>query len=239
MSDSPQTSTALEVRQLHGGWGQTTVVDGISLAVASGETVSIVGRNGVGKSTLLELIAGRAKRHAGQILIGNSDYSRLRTFRRSAGGLGYVPQQREVFPSLTVQENLAIARRPGPWNEERAFVMFPGLAKRAKSMGWQLSGGEQQMLSIARALIGNPAVILLDEPTEGLAPMIVEQLTRVLTDIVADGKLAILLVEQRIDVVLQLASRCLVMDRGRIIHEEHTASLRSDPTRMGMLIGFD
>jgi branched-chain amino acid transport system ATP-binding protein len=239
MTDSRQALAALEVCQLHGGWGQTTIVEGVSLTVAAGETVSIIGRNGVGKTTLLELICGRAQRHAGQIRIGNIDCSTLRTFRRSEGGLGYVPQEREIFPSLTVRENLSIALRPGPWGEERAFSMFPSLARRAKSMGWQLSGGEQQMLSIARALMGNPAVLLMDEPTEGLAPVIVEQLVEVLANVVADGKLAVLLIEQRIDVVLHLASRCLIMDRGRIVHEESSASLRTDPTRIGNLMGFD
>lgn len=215
------------------------IVQGVSLSVAAGETVSIVGRNGVGKTTLLELVAGRAQRHAGEIRIGDTDYSNVRTFRRSEGGLGYVPQEREVFPSLTVRENLTIARRPGSWDEERAFATFPGLAQRAKSMGWQLSGGEQQMLSIARALMGNPTVLLLDEPTEGLAPVIVEQFTELLTEIAADSSLAILLVEQRIDVVLRLASRCLIMDRGHVVHEETVASLRTDPSRLAVLMGFD
>jgi branched-chain amino acid transport system ATP-binding protein len=239
MNGSPQIPAALEVRDLRGGWGPTTIVHGLSLSVAIGETVSIVGRNGVGKTTLLELVAGRAQRHAGQIWIGDTDYSNERTFRRSEGGLGYVPQEREVFPSLTVRENLSIARRPGPWNEERVFLTFPGLAQRAKNMGWQLSGGEQQMLSIARALMGNPTVLLLDEPTEGLAPVIVEQLTELLTSITADSRLGVLLVEQRIDVVLRLASRCLIMDRGHVVHEESVVSLRTDPSRLGILMGFD
>jgi branched-chain amino acid transport system ATP-binding protein len=239
MNASHQTPAALEVRDLRGGWGPTTIVQGVSLSIATGETISIVGRNGVGKTTLLELVAGRALRHAGQIWIGDTDYSNARTFRRSEGGLGYVPQEREVFPSLTVRENLSIAHRPGLWDEERAFFTFPGLARRARSMGWQLSGGEQQMLSIARALMGNPTILLLDEPTEGLAPVIVEQLTEVLTNITADRRLAVLLIEQRIDVVLRLSSRCLIMDRGHIVHEESTASLRTDPARLGGLMGFD
>lgn len=234
-----QAHCALEIRHLHGGWGQTTVVEDVSLAIGAGETVSIIGRNGVGKSTLLELIVGRAQRHAGGICIGDVDYSAARTYRRSDGGLGYVPQEREVFPSLTVRENLSIAGRPGPWNEDRVFAMFPGLAQRANSLGWQLSGGEQQMLSIGRALMGNPKVLLMDEPMEGLAPVIVEQLVEVLTKVVTDGTLAVLLVEQRIDVVLNLASRCLIMDRGRVVHEEASASLRTDPERLGQLIGLE
>ena len=224
---------------MHGGWGQTTVVEDVSLAIGAGETVSVIGRNGVGKSTLLELIVGRAQRHSGEIRLGETDCSTARTYRRSNSGLGYVPQEREVFPSLTVSENLSIARRAGSWDEERVFGLFPRLAERSKSMGWQLSGGEQQMLSIARALMGNPKVLLMDEPMEGLAPVIVEQLVDALTRVVAGGTLAVLLVEQRVDVVLNLASRCLIMDRGRVIHEEASASLRADPERLGQLIGFE
>jgi branched-chain amino acid transport system ATP-binding protein len=153
--------------------------------------------------------------------------------------LGYVPQEREVFPSLTVRENLLVAHRAGEWNEDRVFTMFPGLAERSKSMGWQLSGGEQQMLSIARALMGNPKVLLMDEPTEGLAPVIVEQLVRVLRNIAADGTLGVLIVEQRVDVVLGLASRCLIMDRGRVVHRESIASLRAKPERLAQLIGLE
>ena len=216
MNDLQQPRSVLDVRQLHGGWGQTTVVENVSLALGAGETVSIIGRNGVGKSTLLELIVGRAQRHAGEIRIDAVDVSQAPTYRRSDGGLGYVPQEREVFPSLTVRENLAVAQRPGAWNEERVFATFPGLASRSKSLGWQLSGGEQQMLSIGRALMGNPKVLLMDEPTEGLAPVIVEQLVAVLRTVIAEGSFAVLLVEQRIDVVLSLAARCLIMDRGRV-----------------------
>ena len=199
----------------------------------------IIGRNGVGKSTLLELIAGRAQRHSGEIRIDNVDFSRAPTFRRSDGGLGYVPQEREVFPSLTVRENLSVARRPGLWDEERVFAMFPGLARRATSMGWQLSGGEQQMLSIGRALMGNPKVLLMDEPMEGLAPVIVEHIVEVLSKLVADGTLALLLVEQRVDVVLNLAARCLIMDRGRVVHEESSGTLLDNPERLAQLIGLE
>ena len=234
-----QTCSALEVRALQGGWGQTTVVDGVSLAVRAGETVSVIGRNGVGKTTLLELIMGRAQRQAGEIIVGDIDCSAARTYLRSDTGLGYVPQEREVFPSLTVKENLSVAKRPGAWNEERIFGLFPRLAERSKSMGWQLSGGEQQMLSIARALMGNPRVLLMDEPTEGLAPVIVEQLIEILASVVADGTLAVLLVEQRVDIVLNLASRCLFMDRGQIVHDEPSASLRNDTERLAQLIGLD
>lgn len=239
MHDSRQTRSALEIRNLHGGWGSTTVVENISLSLAVGETVSVIGRNGVGKSTLLELIVGRAQRHAGEIRLGNVDIAQKPTFQRSGCGLGYVPQEREVFPSLTVRENLSVAARPGMWNEERLFGVFPGLAARRNSLGWQLSGGEQQMLSIARALMGNPKVLLMDEPTEGLAPVVVEQLIAAIRAVVAGSQLACLLVEQRVDVVLELSSRCLIMDRGRVIHQAASPFLRENPDQLARLIGLE
>jgi branched-chain amino acid transport system ATP-binding protein len=239
MHDSRQTRSALEIRNLHGGWGATTIVENVSLSLAVGETVSVIGRNGVGKSTLLELIVGRAQRHAGEIRLDTVDISQERTFQRSDCGLGYVPQEREVFPSLTVRENLRVAARPGPWNEERLFGVFPGLAARSNSLGWQLSGGEQQMLSIARALMGNPKVLLMDEPTEGLAPVVLEQLVAAIRGVIASSELACLLVEQRIDVVLELSSRCLIMDRGRVIHEASSAVLRENPDQLARLIGLE
>ena len=239
MPASKQQPSALEIRDLHGGWGPTTVVENVSLAVAAGETVAIIGRNGVGKSTLLELIAGRAQRRAGEIRLDQVDISAKPTYQRSDCGLGYVPQEREIFPSLTVRENLSVALRPGAWNEERLFAVFPGLGARMNSLGWQLSGGEQQMLSIARALMGNPKVLLMDEPTEGLAPVVVEQLVAALRGVTADSSLALLLVEQRVDVVLDMSSRCLIMDRGRVVHEEASALLREHPGRLARLIGLE
>jgi branched-chain amino acid transport system ATP-binding protein len=229
----------LEIRGLTGGWGPTTVIEEVSLVVRTGETVAILGRNGVGKSTLLELIVGRAQRRAGTILLGQDDLSGRPTYQRAELGLGLVPQEREVFPSLTVKENLGVASRPGRWTEQRVLELFPSLSRRLGSFGRQLSGGEQQMLSIARALVGNPRVLLMDEPSEGLAPLIVEQLVAAMKAVVDDGSLAILLVEQRTAVALELASRCVIMDRGRIVHEEASASLAATPERIGALIGLD
>jgi branched-chain amino acid transport system ATP-binding protein len=239
MPASKQPPSALEIRDLYGGWGPTTVVENVSLVVGTGETVAIIGRNGVGKTTLLELIAGRAERRTGEIRLDQVDISSKPTYQRSDFGLGYVPQEREVFPSLTVRENLIVALRPGAWNEERLFGLFPSLAARMNSLGRQLSGGEQQMLSIARALVGNPKVLLMDEPTEGLAPVVVEQLIAALRGVKADSSLAVLVVEQRIDVALEMSSRCLIMDRGRVVHEEASAFLRENPGRMAQLIGLD
>jgi len=229
----------LEVRNLSGGWGPTTIVEDASFRLAEGEMVSIIGRNGVGKSTLLELIMGRAQRHSGEIILAAADISSERTYRRSERGLGHVPQEREVFASLTVRENLGIASRPGPWTEERLFAVFPALAARTRSLGWQLSGGEQQMLSIARALIGNPKVLLMDEPTEGLAPVVVEQLVGAIRGVTAGNALTVLMVEQRVDVVLELSSRCMILDRGRIVHEATSAALRENPDRLAGLIGLE
>jgi branched-chain amino acid transport system ATP-binding protein len=228
----------LELSGLRGGWGETTVVDGVSLQLRTGETVALVGRNGVGKSTLLELVVGRARRHQGTIRLAGQDISEAPIRNRTLGGLGYVPQEREVFASLTVRENLQVAARPGAWNEERLLALFAPLARRIGSLGGQLSGGEQQMLSIARALIGNPRVLLMDEPSEGLAPLIVEHLVHAVRTIVRDGSLAVLLVEQRLDIALDISARCLVMDQGRIVHEGPSAALREDSSLLASVMGF-
>ena len=169
----------LELTGLTGGWGETTVIENLDLRVAAGEAVALVGRNGVGKSTLLELIVGRAMRRAGAIAIDGNDIAGLPIHLRSRRGIGHVPQEREVFQSLTVEENLRVATRPGRWNAGAVFDLFPGLANRRGNLGGQLSGGEQQMLSIARAMVGNPSILLMDEPSEGLAPIVVEALIRV------------------------------------------------------------
>lgn len=229
----------LVIENLTGGWGPTTIVEDFSLTVSPGEVVAMVGRNGVGKSTTLELIVGRARRLAGRISVAGRALEELPIYERSRGGLGYVPQAREVFPSLTVHENLLLAARPGEWSPERIYELFPPLARRRRSFGAQLSGGEQQMLSIGRALIGNPSVLLMDEPTEGLAPIVVEQMIESIARLSSQSAIAIVLVEQMIDVALYLASRCLVMDRGRIVHAADSETLRGDSGLMQKLMGFD
>ena len=229
----------LDVQGLRGGWGATTVVEEVSFAVAAGETLAIVGRNGVGKTTLLEIIVGRAGRSAGEILLDGQSVSRQPTHLRSQAGIGYVPQRREIFPSLTVRENLRIGRRPGGWTEERVLALFPSLAERLANLGTQLSGGEQQMLSIGRALLANPRLLIMDEPVEGLAPVVIDQLVDALRAVTADRSLAVLMVEQRVEVALELSTRCTVMDHGRFVFSAPSEELRAAPGRLAGLLGFD
>jgi branched-chain amino acid transport system ATP-binding protein len=228
----------LEVTGLTGGWDGTTVIEDVSLHVDPGETLAIVGRNGVGKSTLLEAIVGRAMRRSGTVSLNGNVISELPVYRRCLAGLGYVPQQREVFASVTVREHLAIAHRPGTWTPARVLELFPSLARRLESLGRQLSGGEQQMLAIARALVGNPAVLLMDEPSEGLAPVVVEQLGAALRAVISDGSSAMVLVEQRLDIALDLSDRCAVMERGRIVFTGKSATLSAGNDEFATLMGF-
>jgi len=193
--------------------------------VGTGESVSIVGRNGVGKSTLLELIIGRARRHRGAITLNGREITGLPIHERVRAGIGYVPQQREVFPSLTVNEHLAIAaqRVVGARTPESLLEMFPSLAARRDSLAGKLSGGEQQMLAIARALLTNPSVLLMDEPSEGLAPVIVDQLIGLIRSLISEKRIAVLLVEQRLDIALDLSQRCVLMERGQIVYQALSA----------------
>ena len=229
----------LEIRNLTGGWGPTTIVEDVSVTLANGETMVLIGRNGVGKSTLLELITNRARRVSGAVRLNGEDISALPTHERARRGLGYVPQQREVFASLTVKEHMAIAQQPGRWSESAVLELFPSLNARMSSKGSHLSGGEQQMLAIARALLGNPSVLLMDEPSEGLAPIVVEQLVHAMRALADDGSLSILLVEQRIDVALDLATRYLIMDRGRVVYSGPTADLRMRPEQLPQMMGLE
>jgi branched-chain amino acid transport system ATP-binding protein len=230
-------ASALELRHVSAGYGETVVLEDISLTLAPGEHVSVIGRNGVGKTTLLATVMGHTTLHGGEVTLGGASLNRVPVFRRALRGLGFVPQEREIFPSLSVRENLEVGARPGPWNQKRVFELFPNLAMRLSNMGHQLSGGEQQMLSIARALLTNPTVLLMDEPTEGLAPVIVEALTAVLLRLRGESTLSTVLVEQNTRVALTFSARTIVMDKGRVVYDGESSALRADPELLARLIG--
>ncbi len=227
---------ALSLKGLGAGYGETHVLEEVNLVLGQGKSLSVIGRNGVGKSTLLETIMGNTTLHAGSIALNGVDISAFPPHRRALAGLGYVPQEREIFPSLTVLENLELGVRSGPWTLERVFELFPNLRERLSNAGTQLAGGEQQMLAVARALLTTPSMLLLDEPTEGLAPVIVQALTQVLLKLRGEDGLAIVLVEQNSRVALEFSERTVVMDRGRIVFDGESARLRKDPEYLANLI---
>ena len=230
-------ASALELKGVSAGYGETVVLEELSLALAAGESISIIGRNGVGKTTLLATVMGHTTLHKGDVALAGASIARVPVYRRALMGLGFVPQEREIFPSLSVRENLEVGARAGAWTQERIFELFPNLKARLSNKGNQLSGGEQQMLSIARALLTNPSVLLMDEPTEGLAPVIVEALAAVLVQLRKTGGLSIILVEQNSRVALEFSPRTVVMDKGRIVYDGDSAPLRADPDRLAKFIG--
>jgi branched-chain amino acid transport system ATP-binding protein len=231
-------ASVLELRQVSAGYGETVVIEDIDLTLAPGECISVIGRNGVGKSTLLATVMGQTVLHAGDIVLNGQSLTRLPSYRRALAGIGFVPQEREIFPSLTVRENLDVAARPGLWTLSRVFELFPRLQERLDNAGNQLSGGEQQMLSIARALLTNPTILLMDEPTEGLAPILVETLTAVLAKLQTQSGLSIILVEQNSRVALTFSPRTVILDKGRIVYDGESEPLRTDPERLAKLIGI-
>ena len=228
----------LALDDVRAGYGSAVVLDGVSLTLPQHGSLAVLGRNGVGKSTLLLTIMGYTRVGRGRILWRGGDITREPPHRRALGGIGWVAQEREIFPSLTVRENLVVGARPGHWTLARVFALFPRLAERLDNMGNQLSGGEQQMLAIARALLTNPSVLLMDEPTEGLAPVIVENLIAVLAKLRADGALSIILVEQNSRVALTFSPRTVILDKGRIVYDGPSEPLRADPDRLAKLIGI-
>jgi branched-chain amino acid transport system ATP-binding protein len=210
------------------GYGESVVLDDAAFSMEEGECVALLGRNGVGKSTLLATVMGFTRLHRGAIRWRGAEIQRLASHQRARAGLGWVPQERRMWKSLTVDEHLASVARPGTWTIERVRALFPRLAERAHHHGSELSGGEQQMVAIARALVTNPRLLLLDEPMEGLAPIVVQELVQVLRALVADGSLAIIVVEQHAELALSLASRGVVMERGRVVLEGSSAGLLAD-----------
>ncbi|HUN97506.1 MAG TPA: ABC transporter ATP-binding protein [Bradyrhizobium sp.] len=228
---------AIELDAVFSGYGETVIIEDGRLVVRAGETLTIIGRNGVGKTTLLSTIMGHNALHSGRILLHGRDITRLPPYRRVKAGLGYVPQEREIFHSLTLRENLEVAARPGAWTVTEAFRLFPRLAERQLNRGNHLSGGEQQMLAIARALVGNPAVMLMDEPSEGLAPVIVEELVHAIRHLADAQGLTLVLVEQNTQLALDIAPRTVVMDRGRIIYDGASDTLKANRGELERLIG--
>jgi branched-chain amino acid transport system ATP-binding protein len=233
----PDRTPFLEMRGVTAGYGETVVLEQLDFSLPQGDSISVLGRNGVGKTTLLATFMGHTSLHAGSITLDGTEIGAMPIHKRNALGLGYVPQEREIFPSLTVEENLAVSAHPGRWDSQAVFGLFPALWDRRGNYGNQLSGGEQQMLAVGRALVGNPTMLLLDEPSEGLAPLIVEEMFRTITRLRDEGDMAILLVEQKVALALSFAPRCIVMDRGAIVYDGESAVLQEDQDKLGQIIG--
>ena len=222
----------LRVEGLRAGYAEAIVIDGIAFALGEGRSLALLGRNGTGKTTLLCTIVGVTRYRAGRIELGGVDLTRLRPDQRAAAGVGWVPQERNIFKSLSVEENLTAVARPGAWSTARVFEMFPRLAERRRNLGTQLSGGEQQMLAIGRALVLNPRLLLLDEPLEGLAPIIVEELLGALTRIVRDEGLSAIFVEQNPARILPITDEAIVLERGTVVHAAKSEALLADPATL-------
>ena len=227
----------LVLSNVRAGYGETVVIDEISLTLRPGATLALLGRNGVGKTTLFSTIMGHTTMHGGSIRLNGVEISKLPAYRRALLGLALVPQEREIFKSLTVEENLIVAERPGRWTLQRVYDFFPSLAGRRKNRGDQLSGGEQQMLAIGRALMGNPAFVLMDEPMEGLAPVIVDAVLDGLERLKKEGDTALMLVEQHARLALDFADETIVLDRGRIVFSGPSSALAAEPEKMSALLG--
>jgi len=227
----------LRVEDLSAGYGQAVVLHGVSLALDQGQTLALLGRNGTGKTTLINTLVGATRQHGGRIVLGNQALHRLPSHMRAAAGIGWVPQERNIFKSLTVHENLSAVARPGAWTPQRVYELFPRLAERQRNLGTQLSGGEQQMLAVGRALVLNPRLLLLDEPLEGLAPIIVEELLRAIRRITREEGLSAIIVEQHPQAILAISDRAAVLDRGTVVHAGPAASLQDQPALLDRLLG--
>jgi branched-chain amino acid transport system ATP-binding protein len=229
----------LELKGVRAGYGEAVVLEDVSLEVPASGSLAVLGRNGVGKSTLLLTVMGYTRLQQGSISLQGKDITHLPPHRRAQLGIGWVAQEREIFPSLTLEENLTVAARPGRWALDAVYELFPRLKERRGNMGNQLSGGEQQMLAIARALMTNPAVLLLDEPLEGLAPVIIEALVDAFRRLLAEKTLALVLVDPHTEIALSLTEDAVVIERGRIVHRARSAELARDPAMAERVLGLN
>ena len=227
----------LQIEQLFAGYGEAVVLSNVSLRLEEGRSLALLGRNGMGKTTLLNSIVGVTRYFSGTIRLGGDDITRLSPDQRAHRGIGWVPQERNIFKSLTVEENLTAVARPGPWTEARIYELFPRLEERRRNLGNQLSGGEQQMLAVGRALILNPRVIPLDEPLEGLAPILVEELLLALRRIIRDEGMSAILVEQNAQKVLGVTDRAAILERGALVYEGASADLAADRAVLESYLG--
>jgi branched-chain amino acid transport system ATP-binding protein len=227
----------LAIENLRAGYGEAVVLPNMSLRLPEGEVLAALGRNGTGKTTLINSIVGVTRRLSGTIALSGRDITLMRPDERARAGIGWVPQERNIFRSLTVEENMNAVAQPGPWTVDKVYEMFPRLKERRNNFGNQLSGGEQQMLAIGRALTLNPKVLLLDEPTEGLAPIIVEELLKAIGTITRGGGICSIIVEQNAQKVLGLADRVVILERGTIVHDAPSQALRADPAVLERHLG--
>ncbi len=227
----------LTIEKLCAGYGEAVVLSDVSLSLREGEAIALLGRNGMGKTTLINTIVGVTHYLSGRIALEGSDITRLRPDQRAHIGVGWVPQERNIFKSLTVQENLTAVAQPGRWSVDKVFTMFPRLAERRQNMGNQLSGGEQQMLAVGRALVLNPKVMLLDEPLEGLAPIIVDELLAALRRIIRDEGMSAILVEQNAKKILPVTDRAIILERGCVVHAADSATLAGDRAALETHLG--
>lgn len=227
----------LVIDNLSAGYGEAVILNEVSLSLNEGETLALLGRNGTGKTTLINTIAGATRQHTGRIMLSGLALHKLPSHQRAAVGVAWVPQERDIFKSLTVLENLSAVARTGPWTPARVFQMFPRLAERQNNWGNQLSGGEQQMLAIGRALVLNPKLLLLDEPLEGLAPIIVEELLKAIVRLTRDEGLSAIIVEQHPQAILGISHQTMVLDQGRVVHSGPAAQLQAHPELINTLLG--
>ena len=230
-------SELLRLENVWAGYGDAVVLEDLSLSLAAGESLALLGRNGMGKTTLLATLMGVTRLRRGRIFFQGQDIAQVPSHRRAQAGLGWVPQERDIFRSLTVEENLTVVARPGEWTLERVYAMFPRLQERRANLGSQLSGGEQQMLAMGRALMLNPKVLLLDEPLEGLAPLIAQELLHIIDRMVSEGRMGVILVEQHARQILPITRRAVVLERGRVVYAGDSAELLRDGTALDRWLG--